>query len=78
MISSKMDEENNPERAIAFIDGSNLYHRLKERGWKTWIDVGKLAKKLVEVEIWCIYIITMRLLQAVSHLLKRETNTYHK
>ena len=41
-----MNEEKSPDRAIVFIDGNNLYHRLKDRGWKTWIDVGKLAKRL--------------------------------
>jgi len=42
-----MKEDRIPDRAVVFIDGSNLYHRLKERGWKTWIDVGLLAKRLV-------------------------------
>lgn len=42
-----MKEENSEERAIVFIDGNNLYHRLKERGWKTWIDIGKLSERLV-------------------------------
>ena len=42
-----MNEEKSPDRAIVFIDGNNLYHRLKEREWKTWIDVGQLAKRLV-------------------------------
>lgn len=36
-----------PQRAIVFIDGNNLYHRLKDSGWKTWIDVGHLARKIV-------------------------------
>jgi uncharacterized LabA/DUF88 family protein len=40
-------EDNNLDRAIVFIDGNNLYHRLKEQGWGTWIDVGKLAQKVV-------------------------------
>jgi uncharacterized LabA/DUF88 family protein len=42
-----MKEEKSSDRAIVFIDGNNLYHRLKERGWKTWIDIGKLAQKVV-------------------------------
>ena len=42
-----MIEEESVDRAIVFIDGNNLYHRLKEKGWKTWIDVGKLSKRLV-------------------------------
>jgi len=44
----KMDcRELNLERAVVFIDGNNLYHRLKERGWKTWINIGVLAKRIV-------------------------------
>ena len=42
-----MEEENSTDRAIVFIDGNNLYHCLKERGWKTWIDIGKLSERLV-------------------------------
>lgn len=42
-----MNEEERVDRVVVFIDGNNLYHRLKERGWKTWIDVGKLAGRLV-------------------------------
>ena len=33
-------------RVMVFIDGNNLYHRLKDKGWKTWINVGSLAKKV--------------------------------
>ena len=32
---------------MVFIDGNNLYHRLKERSWKTWIDIGSLAQRIV-------------------------------
>jgi uncharacterized LabA/DUF88 family protein len=32
---------------MVFIDGNNLYHGVKERGWGSWIDIGKLAKKVV-------------------------------
>ena len=35
------------ERAIVFIDGNNLYHGLKERGWPSWIEIGSLAERLV-------------------------------
>lgn len=42
-----MEEElSSSERVMVFIDGNNLYHRLKENGWKTWIDIGLLAKRL--------------------------------
>lgn len=41
-----MVEEDRFDRAIVFIDGNNLYHRLKERGWPTFIQVGGLAKRL--------------------------------
>lgn len=34
------------DRVIVFIDGNNLYHRLKDRGWKTWIDMGSLATRV--------------------------------
>ena len=34
------------DRVIVFIDGNNLYHRLKDRGWKTWIDMGSLAARV--------------------------------
>ena len=36
-----------PARAMVFIDGNNLYHRLKERKWKTWIDIGFLANRVI-------------------------------
>ena len=42
-----MAEDSSPNRAIVFVDGNNLYHRLREKGWKTWIDIGALAKRLV-------------------------------
>jgi len=49
-------EDENPDRAIVFIDGNNLYHALKEKGWKTWVDIGLLAKKIVgERELISIY-----------------------
>ena len=35
------------DRVIVFVDGNNLYHRLKDRGWPTWIEVGSLAQRLV-------------------------------
>lgn len=41
-----METHNNVERAIVFIDGNNLYHRLDERGWRTKINMGHLASKL--------------------------------
>lgn len=34
------------KRVIVFIDGNNLYHRLKENDWKTWIDMGSLSKRV--------------------------------
>ena len=34
------------DRAIVFIDGNNLYHALKERGWPTLIQIGSLAKRV--------------------------------
>lgn len=42
-----MTNEKTSNRAIVFIDGNNLYHRLKQRGWKTWIDVASLARRVV-------------------------------
>lgn len=36
------------ERVMIFIDGSNLYHSLKENFKRTDIDMGKLAEKLLE------------------------------
>lgn len=41
-----MNEES-LDRAIVFIDGNNLYHRLKEKGWKTWVNIGELSRRLV-------------------------------
>lgn len=40
-------ETDEAERAIVFIDGNNLYHRLKENGLVTKINIGYLASKLV-------------------------------
>ena len=34
-------------RVMVFIDGNNLYHGVKARDWGSWIDIGKLAKKVV-------------------------------
>ncbi len=34
-------------RVMVFIDGNNLYHGIKARNWGSWIDIGKLAKKVV-------------------------------
>jgi uncharacterized LabA/DUF88 family protein len=42
-----MDDNIKSARAMVFIDGNNLYHRLKERGWKTWIDIGSLSQRIV-------------------------------
>lgn len=43
-----MEEEySNVERVTVFVDGNNLYHRLKDNGWNTWIDIGLLANRLV-------------------------------
>lgn len=42
-----MEIDKYAERAIVFIDGNNLYHRLKERGLETKINIGYLASKLV-------------------------------
>ncbi len=42
-----MDEDVPVERVIVFVDGNNLYHRLKERGWPTWNNIGKLAERIV-------------------------------
>ena len=50
------DDAPNRDRAIVFIDGNNLYHRLKERGWRTWINIGSLSKRVVgERELVHIY-----------------------
>lgn len=37
------------ERVIAYIDGFNLYHGLKEKGWRHlyWLNVQKLARNLL-------------------------------
>ena len=45
-IILKMEEEYSA-RVVVFVDGNNLYHCLKENDWKTWIDIGLLAKRLV-------------------------------
>jgi len=42
-----MDEEYHTGRAMVFVDGNNLYHCLKEKGWRTWTDIGLLAERLV-------------------------------
>lgn len=42
-----MDIDENPARVNIFIDGNNLYHRIKELGLRTKIDIGHLALKLV-------------------------------
>ena len=43
-----MEEEySSSERVMVFIDGNNLYHCLKEKDWRTWIDIGLLAERLV-------------------------------
>jgi len=42
-----MDEERDTERVMVFVDGNNLYHCLKEKGWRTWTDIGLLAERLV-------------------------------
>lgn len=34
------------DRAVVFVDGNNLYHRLKELGWPTFIQIGVLAERL--------------------------------
>lgn len=47
MEISDPDNHSVPDRAIVFIDGNNLYHRLKERGWPTLIEIGSLAKRVV-------------------------------
>ncbi len=39
--------EINPQRVMVFIDGNNLYHCLKEKGWATKTDIGLLVKRLV-------------------------------
>jgi|GEM_PF-2877353 len=50
-MNQTVEEDSNNEyettRAIVFVDGNNLYHCIKERGWRTWTDVGLLAKRLV-------------------------------
>ena len=35
------------DRVIVFIDGNNLYHCIKERGWRTWTDIGEVVKRVV-------------------------------
>jgi uncharacterized LabA/DUF88 family protein len=34
------------ERVAVFIDGNNLYHSLKAKDWKCWVDIGSLADRL--------------------------------
>lgn len=46
MATESEEESENSNRVIVFIDGNNLYHRLKENSWITWINVGSLAKRL--------------------------------
>lgn len=41
-----MSQDEKISRAVVFIDGNNLYHRLKDSNWKTWIDVGSLAQRV--------------------------------
>jgi uncharacterized LabA/DUF88 family protein len=41
-----MNEEYYTERAMVFVDGNNLYHSLRENGWRTWTDIGLLAERL--------------------------------
>jgi len=40
-------KDTNPQRVMVFIDGNNLYHCLKEKGWATKTDIGFLVKRLV-------------------------------
>jgi uncharacterized LabA/DUF88 family protein len=35
------------ERVAVFIDGNNLYHCLKDKGWRIRTDIGLLARRLV-------------------------------
>ena len=44
---SDSSDSSDSERVMVFIDGNNLYHCLKEKGWKTWTDIGLLAERLV-------------------------------
>jgi uncharacterized LabA/DUF88 family protein len=46
-MDEEYGEEYDIERAMVFSDGNNLYHSLKENGWRTWTDIGLLAKRLV-------------------------------
>ncbi len=34
-------------RVMVFVDGNNLYHRLAERSWPTWINIEALAQLVV-------------------------------
>lgn len=36
----------NTERVMVFVDGNNLYHCLKKKGWRIRTDIGLLAKRL--------------------------------
>ena len=38
----------NAERVMIFIDGSNLYHSLKNHVKRTDIDIGKMCKKMID------------------------------
>lgn len=46
-IGYQVEIDEDAERAVVFIDGNNLYHRLKESGLGTKINIGYLASKLV-------------------------------
>ena len=43
----KKDQGDHIVRAIVFVDGNNLYHRLKERGLRAKVDIGALAQRVV-------------------------------
>ena len=36
----------NLSRASVFIDGSNVYHRLRESGWPTDVDIAEFGRRL--------------------------------
>jgi uncharacterized LabA/DUF88 family protein len=35
-----------PRRASVFVDGSNLYHRLRQCGWSTDVDIAEFGRRL--------------------------------
>jgi uncharacterized LabA/DUF88 family protein len=41
------EEYSKSERVAVFIDGNNLYHCLKDKGWRIRTDIGLLAQRLV-------------------------------